>query len=89
MMSLQFAGQSTAVALGRSKQAVFFSLFRKVIIVIPLTLILPRCGRTWHQTACSWPSPSNFVGGTACFVTMLLTVWPLLSRKEKETAKQD
>ena len=35
MMSLQMAGQSAAVALGRSKQAVFFSLFRKVIIVTP------------------------------------------------------
>ena len=28
---------------GRSKQAVFFSLFRKVIIVTPLTLLLPTC----------------------------------------------
>ena len=33
-MSLQFAGQSVYVALGKSKQAVFFSLFRKAIIVI-------------------------------------------------------
>ena len=41
MMALQFTGQSTFVALGKSKQAVFFSLFRKVIIVVPLTLWLP------------------------------------------------
>ena len=34
MMSFQFAGQSTFTALGRSKQAVFFSLFRKVVIVV-------------------------------------------------------
>ena len=27
-------------------------------------------------------------GGTACFVTMLLTVWPMLSRKEKETTEK-
>ena len=27
---------------------------------------------------------SNFIGGTACFVTMLLTVWPELSGKKKE-----
>ena len=32
-MSLQFSGQSTYVALGKSKQAVFFSLLRKIIIV--------------------------------------------------------
>lgn len=42
MMSLQFSGQSTFVALGYSKYAVFFSLLRKAIIVVPLTLILPR-----------------------------------------------
>ena len=43
MMSFQFSGQSTFVALGRSKSAIF-SLFRKVIIVIPLTLLLPHVG---------------------------------------------
>ena len=42
MQSFQLAGQSVAVALGKSKQAIFFSLFRKVIIVVPLTLILPH-----------------------------------------------
>ncbi len=42
MMSLQFTGQSVFVALGRSKHAIFFSLFRKIIIVVPLTLILPH-----------------------------------------------
>ena len=35
MMSLQMAGQAAAQSLGRSKQAIFFSLLRKVIIVIP------------------------------------------------------
>ena len=44
MMSLQFSGQSTFVALGKSKNAVFFSLFRKVVIVVPLTLLLPHVG---------------------------------------------
>ena len=41
MMSLQFAGQSVFVGLGKSRNAVFFSIFRKVIIVIPLIIILP------------------------------------------------
>ena len=40
-MSFQFIGQSVFVALGRSKQAVFFSLLRKAFIVAPLTLLLP------------------------------------------------
>ena len=42
MMTFQMVGQSTAVGLGKSKQAIFFSIFRKVIIVAPLTVILPK-----------------------------------------------
>lgn len=78
MMALQFAGQSTAVALNRAKQAVFFSLFRKVIIVIPLTMLLPMIGNL-RTDGVFWAEPiSNVIGGTACFVTMLLTIWPKL-----------
>ena len=40
-MSLQFAGQSTFQAVGDAKHAIFFSLLRKVVIVVPLTLLLP------------------------------------------------
>lgn len=78
MMSLQFAGQSTFVALGRSRQAVFFSLFRKAIIVIPLTLLLPMIGGLGVNGVFLAEPISNFVGGGACFVTMMLTVWPQL-----------
>ena len=84
MMSLQMAGQSVFVALGRAKNAVFFSIFRKVIIVFPLTVILPHLWGLGTDGVFLAEPISNFVGGTACFVTMLLTVWPMLSRKEKE-----
>ena len=40
-MTFQFAGQAIFVGLGKAKNAVFFSIFRKVIIVIPLIIILP------------------------------------------------
>ena len=74
MMSLQFSGQTVFQALGKAKYAIFFSILRKVVIVAPLTILLPR-----------WISPSvngvflaepvsNFIGGTACFVTMLIVV---------------
>jgi putative MATE family efflux protein len=75
MMALQFAGQSTFVSLGKSRQAVFFSVFRKVIIVVPLTLLLPRIsyfgvsGVFWAEAI------SNVVGGAACFGAMYLTVY--------------
>lgn len=75
MMALQFAGQSTFVALNRAKQSVFFSLFRKVIIVIPLTLLFPLIGNLGTDGV-FWAEPvSNVIGGAACFATMLITVW--------------
>ena len=79
-MSLQFTGQSTYVALNRPKQAVFFSLFRKVIIVVPLTLLLPMAGGLGTSGVFLAEPVSNGIGGTACFVTMLLTVWPDLKQ---------
>ncbi|MDO4295606.1 MAG: MATE family efflux transporter [bacterium] len=80
MMSLQFAGQSVFVGLGKSKYAVFFSIFRKVIIVVPLILVLPNY-LGMGTTGILMAEPiSNFIGGSACFLTMLLTVWPELSR---------
>lgn len=79
MMALQFAGQSTFVALGKSRHAVFFSLFRKVIIVIPLTLLLPATAGLGTDGVFLAEPISNFIGGTACFTTMMLTVWPKLS----------
>lgn len=83
MMSLQMAGQSAAVALGRSKQAVFFSLFRKVIIVVPLTLLLPHLFGLGADGVFLAEPISNFIGGGACYITMLLTIWREMNRKEK------
>lgn len=83
MMALQFVGQSTYVALNRPKQAVFFSLFRKVIIVVPLTILLPMIGGL-GTSGVFWAEPvSNVIGGTACFVTMMITVWPSLKEQQK------
>ncbi len=82
MMSLQMAGQSTAVGLGRSKQAIFFSLLRKVVIVAPLTVLLPHLFGLGVNGVFLAEPISNFVGGTACFVTMLFTIWRELGKKE-------
>lgn len=75
MMSLQFAGQSVFVALGKSRQAVFFSLFRKVVIVVPLTLLLPRVAGLGVAGVFLAEPVSNFAGGLACFATMYFTVY--------------
>ena len=73
-MSFQFAGQIVFQALGRAKQGIFFSLLRKVFIVVPLTLFLPHLGLGVNGVFLAEPI-SNAIGGLACFVTMWVTVY--------------
>lgn len=82
MMSLMTAGQSTFIALGKSSYAVFFSLLRKAIIVVPLTLLLPRIGGLGVNGVFLAEPISNFIGGSASFITMLLVVWRKLDDRE-------
>ena len=81
-MSLQFAGQCTFQGLGMAKKAVFFALFRKVVIVVPLTLLLPRVGFGVEGVFMAEPV-SNIVGGMVCFATMWLTVYKRLDLPTK------
>lgn len=82
-MALQFSGQSVFVALGKAKKATFFSLFRKAVIVVPLTLWLPQVGNL-GVLGVYWAEPiSNLIGGSACFITMLATVLPELKDSKK------
>ncbi|MCU6748572.1 MATE family efflux transporter [Faecalicatena acetigenes] len=80
MMALQFSGQSTYQALNLPKPAIFFSLFRKIIIVVPLTLLLPMVAGLGTDGVFLAEPISNAIGGTASFVTMLITVWPTLKK---------
>jgi len=88
MMSLQFAGQAVFVGLGKSRYAVFFSIFRKVIIVIPLILILPTVFHLGTDGILMAEPVSNFIGGAACFGTMLFTVWPELKESSRDRTEQ-
>lgn len=80
-MAFQHAGQSTFQGLGKAKQAIFFSLFRKVIIVVPLTLLLPAMGFGVYGVFIAEPI-SNLIGGLASFITMYFTVYRRLSHME-------
>ena len=77
LMALQFAGQTTFQALGKAKKAVFFSLLRKALIVVPLTLLLPALGLGVKGVFLAEPI-SNAIGGAACFATMWITVYKRL-----------
>ena len=76
-MAFQFAGQATFQSLGKVKQAIFFSLFRKVMIVVPLTLVLPAIGLGVEGVFLAEPI-SNAVGGLACFLTMRAIIYQKL-----------
>lgn len=84
MMALQMTGQNTFVSLGKAKQAVFFSLFRKAIVLIPLILSMPAITGMGADGIFLAEPVSDIIGGTACFVTMMLTVWRRLKKQERE-----
>ncbi|MBO6041274.1 MAG: MATE family efflux transporter [Oscillospiraceae bacterium] len=79
-MSLQLVSQSIFTGLGKARQAVFFSLFRKVVIEAPLMVLLPRWGM--GAAGVFWSEPiSDVVGGLAAFTAMLITVYFPLRRE--------
>ena len=73
-MAFQMAGQNTFLALGKAKHATFFSLFRKAIIVVPLTLWLPHIFGLGVDGVFLAEPISNVIGGVTCFTVMLITV---------------
>ena len=84
MMAFQISGQAVFVGLGQSKQAIFFTLFRKVFVVVPLTLILPRLWNLGVDGVFIAEPVSNFLGGIACYTTMIFTMKKLLSEDDKK-----
>lgn len=80
-MAFQFCGQSSFTALGYSRQAIFFSLLRKAVIVAPLTILLPRLGFGVDGIFLAEPI-SNAIGGLACFTTMYFTLYRKLKKMQ-------
>ncbi len=74
-MALQFSGQSTFQALGEAKYAITFSIFRKIVIVVPLTFLLPMIPGIGLFGVFLAEPISNVVGGCASFFTMLFVIW--------------
>lgn len=74
MMSFQMTGQNTYIGLNRPKLAVFFSLLRKIILIAPLTVLLPYT-RLGVMGVFYAELISQLVGASACFLTMVFTIW--------------
>ena len=82
-MDLQYIGQTVFKSLNKKKQAIFFSLLRKVFIVVPLTYLMPYAMHMGTDGVFLAEPVSNVIGGSLCFITMLCTVLPELKRMEK------
>lgn len=81
-MDLQYIGQTIFKSLNKKKQAIFFSLLRKVFIVVPLTYLMPYALHMGTSGVFLAEPVSNVIGGSLCFLTMLATVLPELKRME-------
>ena len=81
-MDLQYIGQTVFKSLNKKKQAIFFSLLRKVFIVVPLTYLMPYALHMGTRGVFLAEPVSNIIGGSLCFITMLCTVLPELKRME-------
>lgn len=78
--AFQYSGQTVFKALNKKKQTIFFSLFRKVIMVVPLTYLLPYAFHMGTDGVFMAEPISNVIGGLACFITMVITIVPELKR---------
>ena len=86
-MDFQYIGQTVFKSLNKKKQAIFFSLLRKVFIVVPLTYMMPYMFHMGTAGVFLAEPVSNVIGGTLCLVVMLCTVLPELKRMEKQNSK--
>lgn len=86
-MDFQYIGQTVFKSLNKKKQAIFFSLLRKVFIVVPLTYMMPYMFHIGTAGVFLAEPASNVIGGTLCLVVMLCTILPELKRMEKQNSK--
>lgn len=80
--TFQNCGQTVFKSLNKKKQAIFFSIFRKIIIVVPLTFLLPALGFDAMGVFLAEPV-SNVIGGLSCYITMLF-----VTRRELNLASE-
>lgn len=84
-MDLQYMGQTVFKSLNKKRQAIFFSILRKVVIVVPLTYLMPYALYMGTDGVFLAEPVSNVIVGSLCFITMLCIVLPELKRMEERS----
>ena len=80
IFGIQSGAQQCFMALGQVKQSLFFALFRKVILLIPLVLVLPII--TGQATSIYYAEPiSDGLSAICCFIVFLFTMKKLFVEK--------
>jgi Na+-driven multidrug efflux pump len=73
IFGIQMTCQSTFMGLGRAKISLFIALWRKVILLIPLALILPRF---MGVDGVYWAEPlADGISAVTAGILFVLTVW--------------
>ena len=85
MLAFQTTSQSMSVALRRGRQALLLSLFRKVVLVIGLTLLLPGAFGLGVRGVFLSEPVSDIVGGLTSYTVMIITVILPINKKLRET----
>ena len=80
MMSFQNGGQNTFVALNKPKYEVFFSKLRKLFLIVPLTILLPRIGFGVMGVFYA-EMLSQIIGASLCALTMYFRIYRRLPRE--------
>lgn len=83
IFGVQMAGQTTFLALGQAKVSLFIALLRKVILLIPLALILPRI--TGKAVSIYYAEPiSDILSALTCGILFACLFGKILNRQESE-----
>ncbi|MDR1060408.1 MAG: MATE family efflux transporter [Clostridiales bacterium] len=80
LMAFQGLGQAGFVSLGMTKRAIFFSVLRKGVIVIPFVLLFGYALRLGAGGVFYAEPVSHVLGSVTCYLVFMLTVWRKLGK---------
>lgn len=87
-MGAQSSCQQTFLGLGQAKISVFIALLRKVILLWPLAMILPRIANMGVWGLYLAEPVSDTISATTCTIVFFVYVKKLLAKREQEMTEK-
>ncbi len=88
MMTFQIVGQTAFQGIGYASHAIFFSLLRKVFLVIPATYIIPAITNLGVWGIYLADPISQLSGAVITFITMYFVIWKKLNQENAHRLKK-